>query len=228
MRKLNKCVFTLLIVTGLMLTSCSNNDESTAGESTGDYWPTAVGNQWKLDQNGKESVMKITSSEKIKGDTYFSFDQFSLAQEGGYGSAITSIKKVKGDYYIKVDDIVYNTTGITGKTSGYEFIFFKDYLDVNETWKGSYTQETSFDFPGAPVIKLNINYTGTILEKDATANINKITFKNVIKFKLVLEAKMEGEKPSSVSVEYWIAKDVGIVKMVSGGSVAELISYSLK
>lgn len=230
MRKIKSIALLALLMSSSLFISCSNDsdNEDTAEASTGDYWPTAVNNQWVMDQNGTESTMKIVSSEKVNDDTYFKFNQFSLAQDGGEGSATAAIKKVKGDYYIKIADVIYNANGITGKTTGYEFIFFKDYLEVNKTWTGSYTQETSFDFPGVPVIKLNVNYTGTILEKGATATVNSVSYKDVIKFKFLMETKMEGQTASSVTVEYWVAKDVGIIKMTSGSTVSELVSYSLK
>nr|WP_294922069.1 hypothetical protein [uncultured Flavobacterium sp.] len=229
MRKLKKNVFTLLIVTGLVLTSCSNDhsNENTAEESTGDYWPTAVNNQWVLDQNGTESTMKILSSEKVNDDTYFKFNQLTGASSEIEGSASASIKKVKGDYYIKIDQVDYSGEGSTGKITGYEYIFFKDYLKVNETWTGNYTQETSFNIPEFPTVKITVNYTGTILERGATATIKTVTYKDVIKFKLRQEAKTNGQS-SIADTEYWIAKDVGVIKMVSGNNVAELVSYIKK
>lgn len=213
-----------------MLTSCNSDDsnENTTEESTGDYWPTAVGNQWVLDQDGSESVMKIVSSEKINGDTYFKFDQFAGASEEVSGTAVVSIKKVKGDYYLKLDDIVYNSEGVTGKITGYEYIILKDYLEANQTWTGSFSQETSFNIPNFPSIKMTSKYTGTILEKGVIATIKGVSYKDVIKFKIHQESKVEGEGAVSVDTEYWVAKDVGIIRAKTGDSVSELISYIKK
>ena len=114
----------MLLVTGFVLTSCSSDDSngSSPEESTVDYWPTAVGNEWVLAQSGSETTMKILSKEKINGETYFKFDKFITASSNVAGSASASIRKVQGDYYIKLDDIVTYPNGISSKISGYEFI----------------------------------------------------------------------------------------------------------
>lgn len=231
MKKLKSiALVTLFVSTSLFFTSCeSDSNENESNTSTGDYWPTAISNQWILDQNGTETSMKIIASEKVNGDTYFKFDQFAGAGGGAEGTAAAWIKKVNGDYYIKMDDVVYDYEGITGKMTGYEFIFFKDYLDVNKTWTGNYSQETSFNIPNFPKVKTNVSYTGAILEKGASATINNVVYKDVIKFKFHIDAKVEnGEGTSSTDVEYWVAKDVGIIKMATGSTVSQLVSYTLK
>ncbi|WP_456315348.1 hypothetical protein [Pseudomonas shirazensis] len=231
MKKLKSIALVALFMSTSLFVSCSNDsdnpNEETPEASSGDYWPTAVGNKWVLDQNGSAVNMNIIGSEKINGDTYFKFDQLAGTSQQAAGTATAWIKKVEGDYYIKLGDIVYNAEGITGKITGYEFILFKDYLEVNKTWTGSYSQETSFNIPNFPTLKVVVNYTGTILERGATATVKNVTYKDVIKFKLRLDAKTEGQTSSS-EVEYWISKNVGVIKMKTGDSVSELVSYSLK
>lgn len=231
MKKLKSIALVALFMSASLFVSCSSDtdtpDNETPEASTGDYWPTAIGNKWVLNQNGSEVNMNIIGSQKINGDTYFKFDKLAGMTDQAAGTATAWIKKVQGDYYIKLDDIVYNAGGYTGKMTGYEFILFKDYLEVNKTWTGSYTQETSFNIPDFPAIKTTVNYTGTILEKGATVTINKVTFKDVIKFKFRLDAKTS-DQTSSSEIEYWISKNVGVIKMTTGDSVTELVSYSLK
>ncbi|MBO9584529.1 MAG: hypothetical protein J7574_10265 [Flavobacterium sp.] len=228
MRKLNKCFAILFVMTGFMLTSCSNDSsDEGVGESTGDYWPSKVGNQWVFNQDGSESTVKIQSSSDKDGNTYYKFNQLFGATDGVSATAGASLKKVKGDYYIVMDELNYSSEGITGKMTGYEFILFKDYLDVNQTWTGSYSQETVFNIPNFPALKMNVNYTGTILEKGTSIKVKEVTYNNVIKFKLHLEASTQGQSSSSDTF-YWIAKDVGIVKLESSGTTSELVSYSLK
>ncbi|RYJ38777.1 hypothetical protein NU08_2363 [Flavobacterium anhuiense] len=214
-------------MTGLMFNSCSSDSEETAGESTGDYWPSKVGNQWVFDQDGTESTVKIQSSSNKDGNTYYKFNQLFGATDEISGTVGASLKKVKGDYYIVIDEVSYSSEGITGKTTGYEYILFKDYLDVNQTWAGSYSLETSFNIPNFPSLKMNANYTGTILEKGISLKVKEVTYNNVIKFKLHIEASTQ-EQTSSSDIYYWIAKDVGIVKLESSGTTSELVSYSLK
>lgn len=228
MKKIKSIALLTLLMSSFLFISCSNDsdNENSAEASIGDYWPTAINNQWVLDQNGMESTMKIISSEKVNNDIYFKFNQLAGTSEEIEATASASIKKVKGDYYIKVDEVNYNSEEFTGKMTGYEYILFKDYLEVNKNWTGSYSQETSFNIPNFPTVKMNVNYTGTILEKGATATIKNVTYKNVIKFKFHQEAKTNGQS-SSFDTEYWVAKDVGVIKMISGSAVSELVSYSL-
>ncbi|KAF2336811.1 TapB family protein [Flavobacterium ginsenosidimutans] len=227
MRKLNKCFTILFVMTGFMLTSCSSDSGETAGESTGDYWPSKVGNQWIFDQDGSESTIKILSSSNKDGNTYYKFNQLFGGNDEISGTAGASLKKVKGDYYVSIDEVTYDAEGITGKMTGYEFIFFKDYLEVNQTWTGSYSQETTFNIANFPAIKMTVNYTGTILEKGTSIKVKEVTYDNVVKFKFHLDASMQGQTSSSDSY-YWIAKDVGIVKFETSGSTSELVSYSVK
>jgi hypothetical protein len=230
MKKLKSTIFVTFCMSLFLLTSCQSDsdDENKAEASTGDYWPTAVGNQWVLDQDGETSTMKIISSESIKGDTYFKFNQFAGVGENVAGTATIWIKKVQGDYYLKVDDISYASEGISFKITGYEMIFLKDYLEVNKTWNGSFTQETTINMPNVPSVKMTVNYIGTILEKGATATVNGVSYKDVIKFKVRQEAKVEGEATNAIDSEYWVSKDIGVIKTTSGNVVSTLKSYIVK
>lgn len=226
MKKLKTTFFVTLCMSLFLLNSCQSDSDDSGETSTGDYWPTAVGNQWILDQDGSEVSMKIISSE----NDYYKFDNFSGMGGGATVSAAVYLKKVKGDYYIKLDDMTLNTgEGITGKVTGYEFIFFKDNLEVNQTWTGSFTQSTSFNIEGFPAIKQKTSYTGTILEKSSTVTISGTTYKDVIRFKIQQVATVEGQPETVTSdAEYWLAKDIGVVKFTSGGVVSVLKSYVVK
>jgi len=225
MKRLKFTIFATLFLSLFLLNSCQSDSGDTAQASSGDYWPTAVGNQWILDQSGQSVSMKIISSE----NDYFKFDQFSGMGQGVTGSASVYLKKVKGDYSIKIDELKFNYgEGITGKSSGYEFIFFKDYLDVNKTWTGNFVQETSFSIAEFPTIKMNVSYTGIILEKASSAIVNGVTYNDVIKFKFHQEVKIEGQPSTASDAEYWLAKDIGVIKFTAGDVVSVLKSYVVK
>lgn len=230
MKKIKSFALMTLFVSVSLLTSCSSDsgsEDETPQASQGDYWPTAVGNQWVLRQGGTDLTMKILSSEKVNGDTYYKFDKLFSTDPNIDGSATASIKKNGGDYYIKLNDIVTSSSGISTKTTGYEYVFFKDYLDVNKTWTGNYTQTTAIDFPGVPAIKMDVKYTGTIIEKGASAVIRSVIYNDIIKFKLKLESSLEGKAAGTTEAEYWIAKGVGIVKFSYNGTATDLISHKL-
>ncbi|OIV40878.1 hypothetical protein [Flavobacterium johnsoniae] len=228
MKKLKSLALMTLFVSTSLITSCSSDsgsDDQTS-DAQGDYWPTAVGNQWVLNRGGTETTMKITSSENIKGETYFKFDKFLISSSSPVaGSASAYIKKIKGDYFIKLDDINVTANGFSGKISGYEFLFFKDYLDANKTWTGSYEQETTYT--GLGTIETSTKYTGIIVEKGLTLTVKGVSYKDVIRFKLKLETWLEGESAGSYEAEYWIAKGVGIIKFGFENTSSELVSYKL-
>lgn len=232
MKKLKSFALLALFVSTSLLTSCSSDsgdNGETPESSQGDYWPAAVGNQWVLNQGGTETTMKIIGTEKIGESTYYKFDKFFATPTSGVdigGTATASLKKTGGDYIIRLSDINLTVNGLSAKISGYDFVFFKDYLDVNKTWTGSYTQETTYS--GIAAIKTTTKYTGTITERGATATVKSVTYKDVIKFKFKLETSMQGQSAGTTEVEYWIAKGVGIIKFSYTGASSELTSYKLK
>jgi hypothetical protein len=231
-----KITFALtLFVTALLFTSCQSDsdseNENPVENSTGDYWPTTVGNQWVLNQNGAESTMKIVSSEDLNGHKYYKFNQFAGASNDVSGTASVSIRKDKGDYYIKMDKVTFEQMGIKGEMTGYEFLLLKDYLEVNKTWTGTFSQTTTYNIPEVPVIKTTTNYTGTILEKGISLVVKGVTYKDVIKFKFLQKTTVSGlgeTSTSEVNTDYWVSKNVGVIKMTSGGIISELVTYAVK
>lgn len=229
MKKITAIILLILLNTLFFIgcTSDSSSDVPASQESTGDYWPTTIDNNWIYYQNDQEILIKIVSIDEINGSKYYKFNQML-----GFESILdyqTSmwIKKEKGDYFLKIDDINIDYGGITGKISGYEMLLFKDYLDVNQTWEGSVKHTTSYDIPNFPAIITTINYTGKIIEKGSTITVKDKVYKDVIKFKLTQIASASGQI-TEVSTYYWIAKNVGIIKTENNGSISELKSYTIK
>lgn len=207
----------------LALYSCSKDDtniEKTT--STGDYFPTAINNSWVLNTNESLSTMKITGTDSFDGKEYFKFDQFI----GSEGLLNSWLRKSNGNYYFRIGELTFNYEGLTATQTGYEYIFFKDYLDVNQTWTGTYTQKTTYT--GFPPITTTVNYTGTILEKNTTLTLNEKTYNDVIKFRYNIKViDPKGSEMQSYNFDYWIAKNVGIIKFIGAGSMVTLDSYNL-
>lgn len=222
-----KSTFVLTFILSMFLLVSCDKDDNPAQNSTGDYWPTAINNQWVLNQDGIESTIKIISTDNFDGATYYKFNQMLGVGESMGGEASVWLKKNKGDYYIKMGDININVLGITASITGYEFIFFKDYLDVNQTWTGTYSHTTTYNYGGVPPIKTTVNYKGTILEKGTSLKVNGINYTDVIKFRIRQEGSYMGQS-SVVDADYWVSKNIGVIKMTSGGSVSELVSYVVK
>lgn len=214
-----------------------NGNGNGGGTSSGDYWPTALNNQWVYKRDGVlQSPSKIISINSINGFTYHTFDSFlGQSSSGTTAAATTRVRKNSGDYFYKLDD--FNITlggGLTGVQTGFEFPIFKDYLEVGQSWSGSYTQTTTYNNPIIPSVSQTVNYIGTILARDISITVNGDTYDNVIKMRLVQNYDYDassGLPDMTVTNEYWFAKEVGVVKgtnqTTSGTSTFELDSYIL-
>lgn len=207
------------------------NNPNNPGTSTGDYWPTAINNEWVFEQTGTtDLIYKMVGTDVFDNQTYYRFDPISA--DGSSTSAIdvvTWLNKNGSNYTLKYDDIVFDAGGLAGSISGFEVLILKDDLAVNQTWTGSYNQTTTFT--GIPPISQTTNYTGTILAKDVTEIVDGVSYTNVIKCKIDQNTNIGGNV-TSTSSEYWFSKDVGPLKIVitSEGSTASesiLVDYSL-
>lgn len=189
---------------------------NSGGSSSGDYWPTAINNEWSYDNNSTVSLMKIVSTETVNGQLYYKFNPQSGSGTSSSGSATSSLNKNSGVYNLKTDDVTINAGGLTGTQTGYEFIILKDNIPVNGTWNGTYSQTTTY--LGIPPITVNTTYNAIILEKGVSETVNGELFNNVIKVKIDQTAVFAGAPSATVSTEYWFAKDVGIIKAVTSTS----------
>lgn len=214
-----------------------NGNGNGNGTSTGDYWPTALNNQWVYKRDGVlQSPSKIISINAINGFTYHTFDSFLAQSSSGTTiSPTTRVRKNSGDYFYKLDDFnIILGAGLTGVQTGFEFPILKDYLEVGQSWTGSYSQTTTYNNPIIPAVSQTVNYIGTILARDISITVNTDTYDEVIKMRLVQEYDYDpssGIQDFTVTNEYWFAKDIGLVKGVNQTTTStttfELDSYIL-
>lgn len=223
--------FLLAIFVAISIVGCSSesDDEQNIQDSTGDYWPTAVNNNWVYTQDGDEALIKITEIDDIDGGKYYKFNELEIFGDAVDGQASGWIKKNKGDYYIKIGEVNTTIDGVTAKITGYEFLLFKDYLNVNDTWEGYYTFTQNVSIPDFPVLTAKINYSGKILEKGISLTVKGKVYNDVIKFRFSQSLKGNDAWPSwDYSTDYWIAKNVGIIKYENDEVTSELKSYVIK
>lgn len=200
------------------------------GGTTGDYWPTAINNQWTFSQNGTtQDPMKMIGTDIFNGATYYKFAPQSGSGGGSTATDVdTWLNKNNGIYSLKTGDLDISAGGLTGVQTGFEYIILKDNLAVNQTWNGSYSQSTSY--AGIPAIVQTTTYTGKILEKDVTAVVNGRNYTNVIKVSITQLTSFMGVN-STVVTEYWFSKNVGPIKTktVMEGQTYEsiLVNYTL-
>ena len=199
------------------------------GTSSGDYWPTALNNQWIYNQDGNNFTMKIIGIDNFGGLTYHKFSQQTGSGGGASATSTVWLNKNNGNYSFKIGDLNLNAGGMTGVQTGYEYIMLKDNIAVNQTWTGNYSQTTTYN--GLPTsIVQNTAYTGKILEKDVTVTVNGETYPNVIKVHIKQETSIMGAL-SVTNTEYWFAKNGGLVNSItySGSASVQsiLLSYTL-
>lgn len=223
-----------LVLTAFTFTSCDNEpidseidlgngggnggggNNGGGGTSTGDYWPTALNNQWVFKQDGVvQAPMKMISINSINSNTYYTFDQlFGSSSSGTTAGVVSRLRKNSGDYYIKIEDFTFDTgLGISGTLTGYEMLILKDYLNAAQTWSGTFTQTATFT--GLPSTTQTTNYSGVILEKNASVTVNSHNYTNVIKVKITQSVSVMGVVDSNVVTEYWFSKDIGPIKAVT-------------
>jgi len=221
----------VLLLTAISFTACNNDSDDDDNQSTGDYWPTSVDNNWIYTRDGVESSIKITGVNDRNGAKYYKFNQLDIFGRGVEENSALSIKKNKGDYYINVEEMNLTAESVSVKITGYDFLFFKDYLDVNETWEGTYTYTTSNN-ANSQVYVTNATFKGKILEKGISLTVKGKVFNDVIKFRFEQILDNNDAWPDwDYSTDFWIAKDVGIIKFegVEGvGGVSELATYTIK
>lgn len=202
--------FVILCSFASVLTSCSDDNDSNPtideGESTGDYLPLAINNQWNYD-NGLSIL--LDSQEEHDGHTYYMYSQ----QEPFSGTeASQGFRKSGASYYMYTADINYETQAYSQYIEGFEFMVLKDDLAVGEsvTTEVSYLTETTVPDFGTTAITMNAEYTSTIDEKYDTYTINGQEYTDVIKVKVYTYASQSGQATEATTY-YYFGKDVGML-----------------
>jgi hypothetical protein len=209
------------------------------GTSTGDYFPTAIDNEWSydLESNGatQNSSYSLVNSFSDSGQTVFETNSV-IASSGGITASTNSfIYKSGGNYYtytneISVDASPYSIT----QTAVPTLIFLKDNEPVGHTWTTSYEQTSSYTpmvpgVPNIPSVVVSITSSYEILAKDLTLTVGTETFSPVIEIQNTFTSTSIGGTTNSVIISYY-AKDIGLIKSDvtgDGSSVQNLTNYIL-
>ncbi len=231
---MRKLIFSLYFLTSFIFISCdsdSNSDPKPSNPVTnnnGDYWPTAINNVWNY--SGKENEShKIISTELINNKQYYKFDLVNESTQNGSLTGNTFLRKESGNYIYRYGQFNINANGIIGTTTPFEFIILKDNIDVNQTWsdKYKYSVTTTYDFNGTmQSYTVETQYKGTILAKNIKATVENKIYDNVIKINIEQKATSQGQVDKS-NTEYWFAKDIGLIKIISNSVTQNLSSYTL-
>ncbi len=227
MKKTTQFISVILLFTSLFLTSCSSDDGESNGTSTGNYWPMAVNNSWLFDNNGTSEETKILGTNSFGGKTYYRLND--IYTNGVYVK--NWVTKKGATYFQKIDDVTVIEQGVSINFKTYELPIFRDDLNVGEQWSGTVKTKITYTYNGETITPSSkIEYTGTVLEKNATVTLNGNTYDDVIKVRVITKVTIDTQV-TTTSSEFWFANEVGPIREYTNdsGTIAEqtLISYTL-
>ena len=228
----------------------NNGGGDPGGDSTGDYWPLAVNNEWNykyfIDGAAQDDyAMNIVSNVTYQGESVFKFDQYLPTATGSDGTQFDGIeidtysRKNGGDYYVIVGDL--NASYLDGafelSQTGYSLLILKDYVATGTVWTQNAQTVTTFTsndptFPDLPTITNNLVNTIEIVAKGISVSVNGTTYNDVIKVKYNQETSTPAAPDQTTSSQffYYFAKDVGLVKAegTSSDNADNIVSTTLQ
>lgn len=213
MKKVTQFILAFALFSLSLLTSCSSDDSEILpdyGTTTGDYFPLSENNKWWYENadSGEVTLMYVGTSLIFEGSTYYRVSD----NDSQYDIPIWMTKK-GATYFHKTEGVsIPYDNGVTVNVDEYEMIFFKDDLQVGQTWTEKINLNYRVYNGGNPqTVPATITSTGTILERDGTETIGGTTYTNVIKMRLEAVEKINSQSVN-IHSEYWLAKDVGIIR----------------
>ncbi len=198
-----------------------DGDTSGTGEdSTGDYWPRAIGNIWNFDDTFYGSVTyNMIGTEEINGETYYKFDDLFNSESW--------LLKSGDSYYIRTAIGGYTLPGYDVTTSYITTKMLVDTAEVGEEWVSNVSYTISYvpndsNYPDVPDIDFSAVYNFEMMGRDLTRTVEGVEYENVLHVRLTLVAAGTGS-----IVDYFYAKNVGLIEFVGDQSAGTLVSYSL-
>jgi len=198
------------------------NNDGDIGDSTGDYWPRAIGNMWDFnDTFYGEVTYDMVSTESIDGNTYYKFDDL-LGQESW-------LRKTGDSYFIRTAAANFPIEGYEITTTYITLKMLVDSAEVGEEWVNNVSYTISYTpinagFPEIPDIDFGATYTFKMMGRDLTRTVEGTEYQNVLHIRLTLLAN---GVPTATNVDYYYAKDIGLIEFIGDQSSGTLVSYSL-
>ena len=203
----------------------TNEDEETddgTTESSGDYWPMAIGNIWNYSNTILgDTACNIVSTEIIDDNLYYKCNQF--------GNQESWLRKAEDSYYqrsmiqsMPIEGYEVTSTYITIK-------MLKDTAQIGETWSSNVSYDLTYvatteGLPEIPSINMNAVYDLEMKGRDLTRTVGDTTYENVLHVELNLSMS-----PNIVSAttDYYYAKGIGPIEIIGDDSSSILLSYTL-
>ncbi|WP_250432343.1 hypothetical protein [Hanstruepera flava] len=201
-----------------------NTDGDTDGNtdddsnSTGDYWPRAIGNTWTYNAlSGEEEVYNMIETEMFNGDEYYAYDSFL--------GLPTWLRKQGVNYYVR-NEVFYSIPGYDVQSTPFVVNMLKDDAEVGESWSSDINYTISFiataGSPEIPDTSVSATYSFEMIGRDLSRTVEGNTYENVLHVNLTVSALGQNE-----TADYYYAKDVGMIEYVSNGGSVTLIDYTL-
>lgn len=217
-----------LLILAFAFTSCQKEVSEEAPDNTetrDSYQPLTAGSYWKYKQTGDfagESTVMVTSNKQTFDGIQF-VQLTGDAASGAYGSSWFGIKG--NNYYLRSAGNSPNTGAAFDLTQ----LYLNDKEAVGYNW----------DFTGGHGNGFTAELPGKIIEKGITLTVQGRTYSDVIHTQVNLTYDMPAPfgNVSYAFYDYYVAKGVGIVKIVSEGdpamgidisAVSELVEYKIK
>nr|WP_321228115.1 hypothetical protein [uncultured Psychroserpens sp.] len=202
-------------------TNDGNDDTTGTGEeSTGDYWPRAIGNMWDFNDTFYGEVnYNMIGTEEIDGNTYYKFDDL-FNQEAWLRKSGDSyfIRNAVGGFPIEGYEV--STTFITVK-------MLEDTANVGDQWSSNVSYTISYvatnpAFPEIPDIDFSAVYNFQMIGRDLSRTVEGEDYENVLQVRLSLSAS-----GASSTVDYFYAKDIGLIEFIGDQSSGTLFNYNI-
>lgn len=195
-----------------------NNDDE-IGESTGDYWPRAIGNMWNFDDTYYGDVTyDMVSIEEIDNKTYYKFDNL-FGQESW-------LAKTGDTYYTRTAVGDFPVAGYEVSTTFITIRMLVDSAEVGDEWVDNVSYTISYTpigtNPEIPDFDYSASYVFEMMGRDLTRSVEGVEYQNVLHVKLNLQAS-----DTSTIYNYYYAKDVGLIEFDGEQSSGVLLNYSL-
>jgi hypothetical protein len=180
-------LFTVMNSLGIGIVQAEEN--STFNAQT--YYPLKIGSTWTYEGIGATpDIVNTVSGTEVKDDkTFTKIDAEIIENNNTYSDVILARCE---------DNFIFQ-----GKSSGEKKLLFDFNAELNKRWTKRYETKES---------KIVIR-TGRIVDFNMTVNVPAGTFDNCIVYEISDTSSQANVSSSLVIYTYWLAPDVGIVKM---------------
>ncbi|MEO6148580.1 MAG: hypothetical protein ABIP28_00385 [Mucilaginibacter sp.] len=217
---MKKAILILTAITTLFLGACKKDKDNTPGDS-GTYQPFTKNSVWKYrttTQVGGVALVDTTtntmadSTKTLNGRTF----HITLSTDGDDTTSV----------YIGLNNHVYSTFFNIDEDNAFEIAYLNDTKAAGESWEAA----TTVDIDGDEV---EAKLKTTIVEKGISKTIADKPYSNIIHSKVELQAKLAGTFQTISTIDYYVAKNIGVVgTYVKVGTAetakSELFSYTIK